>query len=368
MAETSKIEWTDATFNPWIGCTKVSPACDHCYAEVSTPARALGVTWGARAERRHTSAASWKQPEKWNRQHEAFFAEHGRRRRVFCASLADVFDNAVDPQWRADLFVLIRDTPNLDWLLLTKRIGNVPMMVSQIPGWLPENVWLGATICNQEEADRDIPKLIATPAPVRFLSIEPMLGAIDLLKWLDPYTCADCSFHGSYNDAGPDGCGSCGEPFGAADRCSACGADDQSAKPSCPKCGSHRSFESDAGYIFDSEKKLIDWVIVGGESGAHARPMHRDWARALRDQCAAAGVPFLFKQWGEWMPAERDGDTLTLSFAEGAPTGPQNPAWHTFDDGAMSARVGKIAAGRLLDGVTHDGFPHPDLSVDSVLP
>ncbi|GAB7542982.1 hypothetical protein CS8_026520 [Cupriavidus sp. 8B] len=119
MSESTKIEWTDATFNPWIGCTKVSPACDHCYAEVSTPARALRVTWGAKEDRHRTSAA----PLRWNAQHAEFFATHGRRRRVFCASLADVFDNAVDPAWRVDLLQLIADTPNLDWLL-TKRIGN----------------------------------------------------------------------------------------------------------------------------------------------------------------------------------------------------------------------------------------------------
>lgn len=134
MSENSKIEWCDSTMNPWLGCTKVSPACEHCYAEVSTPARALGVTWGAKQDRHRTSAANWKLPVRWNAQHEDFFAAHGRRRRVFCASLADVFDNAVPPSWRVDLLQLIADTPNLDWLLLTKRIGNAHGMLDEALG------------------------------------------------------------------------------------------------------------------------------------------------------------------------------------------------------------------------------------------
>lgn len=131
MSETTNIEWCDSTFNPWIGCTRVSPACDDCYAARSTPARTLGITWGPKEARRRTSPMSWSQPKKWERQHEAFFAVHGRRRRVFCASLADVFDNEVDLAWRVDLFQLIADTPNLDWLLLTKRIGNAARMIDE---------------------------------------------------------------------------------------------------------------------------------------------------------------------------------------------------------------------------------------------
>jgi hypothetical protein len=121
MSENSKIEWTDHTFNPWIGRTKVRPACDHCYAERSTPSHTLGVEWGTHAESRRTSAPNWALPKRWNAQADAFRAQHGRRQRVFCASLADVFDNQVPANWRADLFELIHATPNLDWLLLTKR-------------------------------------------------------------------------------------------------------------------------------------------------------------------------------------------------------------------------------------------------------
>lgn len=170
MSENSKIEWTDHTFNPWEGCTKVSPGCDHCYAETRNVRFAAGINGGAGALRRRTSAANWRLPYKWNAAAAKFFLEHGRRQRVFCASLADVFDNEVDPNWRADLLLLIRQTPNLDWLLLTKRIGNVLKMVSEADeiisrisrplNWPLANVWLGATIVNQEEANRDKPNLL----------------------------------------------------------------------------------------------------------------------------------------------------------------------------------------------------------------
>lgn len=133
----TKIEWADHTFNPWWGCTKVSPACDNCYA-AALDKRTGGDHWGAGQLRRRTNDANWRQPLKWNRNHEAFFKEHGHRQRVFCASMADVFDNAVDHKWRIDLMHLIADTPKLDWLLLTKRIGNVQKDVR-----FPPNVWLG---------------------------------------------------------------------------------------------------------------------------------------------------------------------------------------------------------------------------------
>ena len=129
MAETTAIEWCDSTMNPVIGCTKVGPPCLNCYAAVSTPARAMKIELGPGKPRHRTSAATWKQPLIWERKHEKFFSQNGRRRRVFCASLADVFDNEWDPQWRADLFDLIKHTPHLLWMLLTKRIGNAKAML-----------------------------------------------------------------------------------------------------------------------------------------------------------------------------------------------------------------------------------------------
>ena len=268
MAENTKIEWTDHTFNPWEGCQKVGLGCDHCYAETRNARFAGGtaINWGPGAPRRRTSAATWAKPKAWNANADAFMAEHGRRQRVFCASLADVFDNAVDPQWRADLFSLIAQTPNLDWLLLTKRIGNVRGMLAELAhGSDPDlslldmmplpNVWIGATIVNQDEADRDILKLLAVPAAKRFLSMEPLLGPVDLTR--------------------------------------------------IPICGSgHHEFDPiiTANVLNRAEAypplPQVDWVIVGGESGPSARPMHPDWASSLRDQCDAAGVPFMMKQMG----------------------------------------------------------------------
>ena len=176
MAETTGIAWTDSTFNPWIGCTKVGPGCDHCYAEALMDKRWHRVQWGSGQQRQRTSAANWRQPLLWEREHEAFMLAHGRRRRVFCASLADVFDNEAPPQWRGELWALVKATPHLDWLLLTKRIGNVRGMAPA--DGMPPNVWLGATMVNQPEYDRDAGKLLAVDVSVRFVSAEPMLGPI----------------------------------------------------------------------------------------------------------------------------------------------------------------------------------------------
>ena len=181
MAEITGIAWTDSTFNPWIGCTKVGPGCDHCYAEALDKRHRWGgaTHWGSGVARKRTGEAYWRQPLGWNRK----AAASGRPWRVFCASLADVFDNEVPEQWRADLWDLIALTPSLTWLLLTKRIGNAAKMLHPWRANPLRNVWLGATIVNQEEADRDVPKLLATPAAVRFVSYEPALGPVDWSKF-----------------------------------------------------------------------------------------------------------------------------------------------------------------------------------------
>lgn len=329
----SGISWTDHTFNPWMGCTKVGPGCDHCYAEQRMDKRLNVVGWGAGQRRKRTSVSYWREPIKWNDAEAGkFYAEHGRRQRVFCASLADVFDNEVDPQWRADLFTLIQKTPALDWLLLTKRIGNVQAMLPNhvIGGGLPENVWLGATICNQEEADRDIPKLLAVPAAVRFLSMEPLLGPVSL-RWLP-----------AFSDNAPT---TAQNPIGR------------------------------TGHL--DGLRRIDWVIVGGESSPAARPMHPDWARSLRDQCAAAGVPFLFKQWGEYAPtvwfdgpdSENDEiDFIDLDTKQHIFLANDGRTWDTMGGKFMYPplplghwclmhKVGKKAAGTLLDGRPYQQFP-----------
>lgn len=315
MSDNTKIEWCDSTFNPWIGCTKVGPGCDHCYAEADFDLRRHRAKWGPGNPRSRTSPENWKKPMQWDRQHDEFFAAHGRRRRVFCASLADVFDNEVPEHWRADLFTLIDATPNLDWLILTKRIGNAERMMVEAtralrscdPGRaILHNVWIGATVVNQEEADRDIPKLLATPARVRWLSMEPLLGPVDLRRHL--WKC----------------CGNLipGHP-----------GDGWMQPPDAPECCNY------------PEPSGLDWVVVGGESGTNARPMSPDWARGLRDQCAAAGVPMLFKQWGEWLPM--------LGQAEGVQVGKKTET----PDGWVMGWAGKKHAGRLLDSKLHDGYP-----------
>lgn len=184
MGDNTKIEWADKTFNPWIGCTKVSPACDGCYAEAMMDHRYGRVTWGAGEARQRTSISNWRKPVSWNRAAEKADGDVY----VFCASLADVFDNEVDPAWRSDLFALIAATPNLTWLLLTKRIGNVPGMIEESTGSrrLPANTALGATMANQQEYDRDRMKLWYAMEECQprftFGSFEPLLGLIILDK------------------------------------------------------------------------------------------------------------------------------------------------------------------------------------------
>lgn len=346
MAENSTIEWTDHTFSPWIGCTKVSPGCDHCYAEHLMDKRMHKVVWGPHGERVRTSAVTWRQPIRWNARRADFFAEHGRRQRVFCASLADVFDNAVPDVWRADLFDLIWNTPHLDWLLLTKRIGNAGPMITralELAGrgvnapWPWSNVWIGATIVDQVEADRDIEKLLMTPARRRFLSMEPLLGPVDLRAWFDP-TGVCC--------------------MREMQSCENCPAD-------APWIHGPTTEYAEDGSGYSSPE--IDWVIVGGESGHGARPMHPEWPRDLRDQCAAYGVPFLFKQHGEWAPGSGDFGAGRIETAAVALDGRVAVGGYRVDDyphGATSGdgwsmvhRAGKRAAGRQLDGRTHDEFP-----------
>jgi protein gp37 len=237
------------SFNPWWGCVKVSPGCEHCYAETFSKRTGHSI-WGpaATTQRRTFGDRHWQEPLKWN----ADAVKAGERRRVFCASMADVFEDhpQLDAE-RARLWELVDKTPALDWLLLTKRPENV---IDFVPGqWFtahrwPSNVWIGTSVENQAMADKRIPHLINIPAPVRFLSCEPLLGPVNLEPWLG----------GEY---------ATGVEYG--------GYREMAQEPS-----------------------EIQWVIVGGESGPKARPMDAEWVRSLRDQCNGAGVAFHFKQWG----------------------------------------------------------------------
>lgn len=250
MVENTKIQWCDHTHNHWTGCEGISPACALCYA----------AAWAKRAGRdfavrQLTTAANRRKPLKYEAAHKAFFAQHGRRQRVFTNSLADVFDNQVPDEWRETLWDVIRATPNLDWLLLTKRIGNAKRMLPADWGSGFPNVWLGATVVNQEEADRDIPKLLRIPAAVRFLSCEPLLEAIDL------------QYPESLFPDGPPRC------------CSGidCGCMGKPVEPPL---------------IYG-----LSWIICGGESGGKkARPMNALWANDLRIQCKDSRVAFFMKQ------------------------------------------------------------------------
>lgn len=324
MAENSKIEWTHHTFNPWEGCQKVGPGCDNCYAEARDQRFTGGAHWGPGAPRRRTSPANWRKPLAWDR-HAALA---GERHRVFCASLADVFDNAVPTEWRDDLFRLIASTPNLDWMLLTKRPGNIAGMLpfGWGAGW--HNVWLGCTIVNQAEADRDIPKLLAAPAAVRFLSVEPLLGPVDLT--LDGAVCLPCPNATRGLSMDPE--------TGLYECCSRC------------------------DWTGIGDEWGIDLVIVGGESGHGARPMHPDWVRSLREQCVAAGVAFFFKQWGEWVQASwdvcPDSDMSRNKAVWLGWDGAQAKPYHTGLDNPIGViRLCKKAAGRQLDGRTWDQMP-----------
>lgn len=309
MGENSAIEWTDHTFNPWIGCTKVSPGCDRCYAETLATNR-LGVAWGPHADRRRTAESTWRQPLAWNRKAQ----REGRPARVFCASLADVFDNNAPSGAREALWDLIDATPYLDWLLLTKRPQNIARMLPH--NYMPPNIWLGTTVETQQEAERRIPHLLEVPAKVRFLSCEPLLGPVDLERIEVPRV------------------------YGSA------------------LMGSLTGIRRDHhGRTLDVGHPRIHWVIAGGESGPGARPSHPDWFRSLRDQCSAAGVPFFFKQWGDWAVFyDRDADDPDWRRCPKCDAPEERylnlAGGHGFHGDRVVAvrRVGKKAAGATLDG------------------
>jgi protein gp37 len=296
----SKIEWTDYTFNPWIGCMKVSEGCQHCYAEVY--GNRFGVEWGPSGLRRRTSEGNWRKPLAWNEKAN----REGVTPRVFCASLADVFEGREETlPWLNDLLHLIARCSGMTWLLLTKRPESVMRLIATATGrhasaWLEDNghVWIGTSVENQAMADRRIPELVQIPAARRFLSCEPLLGPVNLF---------DVS-----------GWSNAAEWWG--------------------------------------KRIKIDWVICGGESGPDARPMHPGWARSLRDQCVSANVPFLFKQWGEFHPVVFDtGDGDIGVLPSGLIDCDVKPKPVAFD-GEME-RIGKKAAGRMLDGRTWDETP-----------
>lgn len=333
MGKDSKIAWTHHTFNPWVGCQRVSPGCMHCYAE-AYDARVGGVPkkqranpevaetrWGPSGRRTRTSASNWNEPLKWNRAAE----KAGERHRVFCSSLADVFEDRFELiEWRAQLLDLIVRTSHLDWLLLTKRPQSIaPLLRSTLTFleaekagycdaaillrlWLdgvgtddgrpcpPLNVWLGTTVEDQRRADERIPHLLAVPARVHFLSCEPLLEHLDLdrigLAWRK---CSRCDGRFSLPVEG--------------------------GGIACPDCLAHQGVEP-AG---------IDWVIIGGESGPGARPFNVAWARSLLRQCRESNTAAFMKQLGANVRTRND-DGLISDFSEGGWF--LNADWQVEDD------------------------------------
>lgn len=273
MGNKSAIEWTDATWNPWHGCHKISPGCKFCYMFREKKQYGQDPNLVVRSKTKFGDPLKWKEP-----------------RLIFTCSWSDWFIEEADA-WRDEAWDIIRRTPQHTYQILTKRIERAAGRIPLPP--LP-NVWLGVSVEDRRRADERIPLLLQTPAAVRFLSVEPLLEPVDLLNLQ----------------------GGLSALTGWRQTADAC---------SIPK-----------------ELRGIDWVIVGGESGSGARPMHPGWARSIRDQCAAVGVPFFFKQNGEF-----------VSVSEVAGPG----AHHHFPDGSTVRRVGTKAAGRQLDGREWNEMP-----------
>jgi protein gp37 len=340
MSDKTGIEWTEATWNPVTGCSKVSQGCKHCYALREWPRMAAAkhtVYFGRAFTDVMCHPERLEQPLRWK-----------RPRRIFVNSMSDLFHEAVPFEFIDKVFAIMALAPQHTFQVLTKRPERmhcyindyqrrqttsgivVPdCVIARLNGrtnmpelrWPLPNVWLGVSVEDQATADERIPLLMQTPAALRWISAEPLLGPVDLglqcENWsddivMDPET-------------------------GAYECCKACD--------------------------YTGVGNAIDWVVVGGESGPKARPTHPDWARSLRDQCAAAGVPFLFKQWGEWQIASHENGHFDSDMA-------RNGAHWVASDGSIHkpssiglenpcamARVGKKAAGRLLDGIQHDGYP-----------
>lgn len=306
---TTKIEWADMTINPVVGCSHCSPGCDNCYAE----------RFAARLARNPKTAEKYKgvvdENGKWTGTvnlhmdgclHAATVTR--KPKRFFIGSMTDIFHENIPDEEIRNLFLAMITVPNdlPTYMVLTKRPHRAKAVLGDMLVACPElhRVWLGVTVCNQAEADEKIPVLLQTPAAVRFVSVEPMLEAVDLRGKLCHWTC-------------PDGSGSWFSPV--------------------PGKVHHR---------------LLDWVICGGETGPGARPMHPDWVRGLRDQCQGARTPFFFKSWGEWVTENQSPEDIVLP---GHSTIPHGWKGRKYEESVY--RVGKRRAGRLIDGVEHNEFP-----------
>lgn len=343
MGQNTKIEWADHTWNPVTGCTKVSPGCDHCYIDRTPPFRMAGRKFDGPGVGATTGVAL--HPERLD---QPLRKRSWRGKRVFVNSLSDVFHEDVPDGFLARMWAVMALAPEVTFLVLTKRHGRMRSLLSSpefsdllgdtlglmlmqrdvdeydVRYPLP-NVWLGVSVEDQKTADLRIPALLDTPAAVRWLSCEPLLGPVDLRGLM---RCFHCKTSHKFGPCDPRGRP---VPYGPL------------------------------------AKRHIDWIVVGGESGPRARPMHPDWARSLRDQCKDSGVPLVFKQWGEWVPESlilhQDHALAGFLASDGTwrpfigSTGKPESAPYARGGDITMRRVGKKRAGRMLDGRTHDDYP-----------
>lgn len=318
----TKIEWVDKVWNPVTGCTKISPGCQNCYAE--RMAKRLRGRCGYPADDpfkvtlhpdRLDQPLHWKKPSK-----------------IFVCSMGDLFHLNIRYKWLSKLWKIMSACQEHVFIILTKRPERMLTFVDEYKAEMNfyneqhSNLWLGVTAENQEQADKRIPILLQIQATVRFVSIEPMLGTINLDNYLYKYFCVACGWKGKkpHTEVVSNGVKRIDCHY-------------------CPECNT--AIEGDGNVI---KQPTLDWVIVGGETGPKARPMHPDWARSVRDQCVAARVPFWFKQWGEWRPgAYYYGKTLK----PGSCFIDKNNGNKIFLAGnRFLCKVGKKVAGNLLDG------------------
>jgi protein gp37 len=331
VSDGTHIEWTDATWNVVNGCTIVSHGCEHCYAMRLAATRLKHHPSRAGLARIHNGHPQWTGSVTFNNKVLLDPLRWRRPRKIFVCAHGDLFHENVASLWIDHVFAVIAAAPRHVFQVLTKRPERLREYAeeamgcgehwlahcerSHAPMWPLPNVWLGVSVEDQKRADERVPVLLDTPAAVRWLSCEPLLGPVDLASMR---ACRGC--------------------------------------PGCSRLG-----RSPLDPISDCWTKRIDWVVAGGESGPGARPMHPDWARSLRDQCAAAGVPFLFKQWGEWAPSTPEQAKSVRSgwrtLSGDRATGPNFSELYPENGAAFVEAVGKKRAGRLLDGVQHDGYP-----------
>lgn len=298
MAEFTAIPWCDHTYNPWEGCQHDGPGCLNCYAETRNKRFAKGANWGPHAHRRRTGLAGRRAVLRWN----AAARATNRPDTVFAASIADIFDlhPSIDPRWRADFWSLVAGTPWLIWLVATKRIRHAAELLPPDWGAGYPNVMLISTVCRQAEADRDIPTLLATPAAARGLSMEPLLEGVRVRRWLhNSYECAaECGYRSASAPA-EEKCGWCGwRGVVVGEFCPECCRQDFTEL--CPECGSYALLDH-------PDMRVLDWVIIGGESGRGARVSNADHHRRIIGDCLNSKTAVFEKQLGAHFVDERNG-------------------------------------------------------------